>query len=78
MLTWCRYQMLDAFMGLFYTFFTTLAILCGLKAIHSIFIGKGKWVPLFKDANKKRRRKLEATPQHAWKIVVPPAAQKLT
>jgi hypothetical protein len=64
-LTWCRYQMLDAFMGLFYTFFTTLAILYSLKAVRSIF--KGKWAPVFKNANKKGRWKLEATPQHAWK-----------
>jgi len=61
-----RYQMLDAFAGLFYTFFTTLAILYGLKTVRSIAIRK--WMaPVFGDAKKKRRWKLEAIPQHAWR-----------
>ncbi|KAE9371133.1 Rh-like protein/ammonium transporter [Stipitochalara longipes BDJ] len=60
-----RYQMLDAFAGLFYTLFTTLAILYGLKAVRSIF--KKKWTPVFKNVNKNRRWKLEATRQHAWR-----------
>jgi hypothetical protein len=64
-LTSGRYQMLDAFSGLFYTLFTTLAILFGLKAIRSIF--KGKWMaPVFRDNNKSGRLKLKATLQHTW------------
>ena len=58
--------MLDAFMGLFYTFFTTLAILYGLKAVRSIF--KGKWAQVFSQADEDRKLKLEATPQHAWRV----------
>jgi hypothetical protein len=54
--------MLDAFMGLFYTFFTTLAILFGLKAVHSIY--KRGWAPVFRKADDDRRWRLEATPQH--------------
>lgn len=65
LLTCYRYQMLDAFAGLFYTFFTTLAILYGLQAVRSIF--KRRWTPVFRDANRNRRWKLEATPQHAWR-----------
>jgi hypothetical protein len=57
--------MLDAFMGLFYTFFTTLAILYGLQAVRSI--SKGRWTPVFRGSNRNRRWKLEATPQHAWR-----------
>jgi len=34
--------MLDAFMGLLYNFFTTLAILYGLKSVHSIY--KRSWL----------------------------------
>jgi hypothetical protein len=54
--------MLDAFMGLFYTFSTTLTILYGLKAVHSIY--KKKWVPVFTNANDDRKWRLEATPPH--------------
>ena len=61
--------MFDAFMGLFYTFFTTIAILYGLKAVRSIF--KRNWMaPVFgqgDDNNNNNRPKLEATPQHAWR-----------
>lgn len=60
-----RYQMLDAFMGLFYTFVTTLLILYGLKAVRSIF--KRSWAPVFKKAETERRWNLEATPQHVWR-----------
>ncbi|KAH8747820.1 ammonium transporter AmtB-like domain-containing protein [Hyaloscypha sp. PMI_1271] len=59
-----RYQMLDAFAGFFYTLFTTLAILYGLKGVRSIF--KRKWMaPVFTGNNTNRRWKLEATPQHS-------------
>ena len=57
--------MLDAFSGLFYTLFTTLAILFGLKAVWSIF--RKKWSSVFADVNRNRRWKLEATRQHAWR-----------
>ena len=57
--------MLDAFAGFFYTLFTTLAILYGLKAVRSIF--KGKWTTVFAEVNRNRRWKLEATRQHAWR-----------
>ena len=60
--------MLDAFAGFFYTLFTTLAILYGLQAVQSIF--KGKWTPAFEEVpegERKKRWKLEATRQHAWK-----------
>lgn len=63
-LTWYRYQMLDAFMGLFYTFFTTIAILYGLKAVHSIF--KRGWTPVFREGDGHGRCRLEATPQHFY------------
>lgn len=58
--------MFDAFAGLFYTFFVTLAILFGLKAVRSIF--KRKWMaPIFRDTKEIPRWKLEANPQHIWK-----------
>lgn len=65
--------MLDAFMGLFYTFFVTLAILYGLKIIRSIFCGR--WSAGFKEAQEAGKWKLEAIPQHTWSVtnpVVPP------
>ena len=65
MLIFRRYQMLDAFMGLFYTLFTTLAILYGLKVVRSIW--KWKWAPVFQQADEDAKWKLEATPQHAWR-----------
>ena len=66
-LTCCRYQMLDAFAGFFYTLFTTLAILFGLKGVRSIF-KRQWWAPVFTtETNANRRWKLEATPQHSWK-----------
>jgi len=60
-----KYQMLDAFMGLFYTFFTTIAILYGLKAVHSIF--KRGWTPVFREGDGHRRWRLEATRQHFYR-----------
>jgi hypothetical protein len=56
--------MLDAFAGLFYTFFMTLAILYGLKILRSIF--NCRWEPLF-EKGKPVRDKLEATVQHTWR-----------
>lgn len=64
-LTCYRYQMLDAFAGLFYTLVTTLAILFSLKAVWSVI--RGKWAPVCKDTNKTKRWKLEASIQHSWK-----------
>jgi hypothetical protein len=57
--------MLDAFMGLFYTFFVTLAILYSLKVVRSIF--RREWSAGFKKPKEKRRWRLEALPQHAWR-----------
>jgi Amt family ammonium transporter len=56
--------MLDAFAGLFYTFFMTLAILYGLKMLRSIF--RGRWEPVF-DKNKLVQDELEATVQYIWR-----------
>jgi hypothetical protein len=56
--------MLDAFAGLFYTFFMTLAILYGLKILRSIF--RCGWEPVF-DKNKPVRDKLEAAVQYTWR-----------
>lgn len=56
--------MLDAFAGLFYTFFMTLAILCGLRILRGIF--GGRWGPLF-ERDKPVRDKLVATVQHTWR-----------
>ena len=53
--------MLDAFAGLFYTFFMTLAILYGLKILRGIF--RWRWDPLFEQV----RDELEATVQHTWR-----------
>jgi len=52
--------MLDAFAGLFYTFFMTLAILYGLKILRRIFCRRE---PLFEPV----LDKLEATVQHTWR-----------
>jgi Amt family ammonium transporter len=51
--------MLDAFIGLFYAFFITLAILFGLKAFRSIF--KRKWALVFINEIRNREWRLEAT-----------------
>lgn len=56
--------MLDAFAGLFYTFFMTLAILYGLKILRGIL--RCRWEPLF-EKDKLVQDKLEATVQHTWR-----------
>jgi hypothetical protein len=54
--------MLDAFAGLFYTFFMTLAILCGLKILLLLRF-RGSWTPLFESV----QHRLEATAQQKWR-----------
>jgi len=70
--------MLDAFMGLFYTFLTTLLILYGLKIVHSIY--KRRWAPVFSKSDDDRRWRLEATPQHFLRdrLVILPLLCRLT
>jgi len=63
-----KYQMLDAFMGFFYTFLVTLVILYSLKVVRSVFYKT--WSAGFKEAQEEqgaRKWKLEAIPQHTWK-----------
>ncbi|KAH8755208.1 ammonium transporter AmtB-like domain-containing protein [Hyaloscypha sp. PMI_1271] len=59
-----RYQMLDAFAGLLYTFFVTMAILYGLKILRSIF--RCRWEPVF-DSKRPVQDKIEATVQYMWR-----------
>jgi len=56
--------MLDAFAGLFYTFFVTMAILYGLKLIRCIF--HCRLEPVF-DSKRPVQDKIEATVQYTWK-----------
>lgn len=56
--------MADAFAGLFYTFFVTMAILYGLKILRSIF--RCHWEPVF-DSNRPVQDKIEATVQYIWR-----------